>query len=216
MDQAVARRRTRRYSRPAVFELLVATTNRGKLVEYTELLAGLPVRVRSLADLSDPPQEPPEDAPSYAENAVVKARAHARATQMLTIADDSGLEVSALGGAPGVRTKRYFGDALSDDERNRRLLALLAGRADRAARFVCVIALAWPDGRTEIFEGACAGRIAESPVGGGGFGYDPIFIAEGHDRTMAELPPEEKNRISHRGRAAAKLRRRLGERGIAR
>ncbi len=190
-------------------DLLVATTNRGKLAEYAGLLAGVPVRVRSLADLGALPPEPHEDAASYAENAVVKAGAYARGTAMLAVADDSGLEVRALGGAPGVRTKRYFGDDVPDVERNRRLLELLRGSADRSARFVCVIALAWPDGRVETFEGECAGRIAEAPAGEGGFGYDPIFVARGHDRTMAELPPEEKNRISHRGRAAAKLRDRL-------
>ena len=159
----------------------------------------------------DAPPEPPEDAPTYRENVVTKARTYARATGMLTIADDSGLEVSALGGEPGVRTKRYFGEGLSDAERNRRLLDLLRGRDDRSARFVCAIALAWPDGRVETFEGVCPGRIAHAPAAkpGWGFGYDPVFIAEGEARTMAELPPEEKNRISHRGRAVAKLRERL-------
>ncbi len=192
-------------------ELLVATTNRGKLAEYAELLAHLPVRVRPLADLPVAPLEPTEDAETYSENAIAKARAYARATGMLTVADDSGLEVAALGGAPGVRTKRYFGDGVADAERNRRLLALLEGNADRRARFACVIALAWPDGTAETFEGACPGRIADAPSGARGFGYDPIFIPEGQARTMAELPSEEKNRLSHRGRAAARLRQRLRE-----
>lgn len=194
-----------------MLELLLATTNRGKLAEYAELLAAAPVRLRSLADLAAIPPEPAEDAETYAENATTKARLYARATGTLTIADDSGLEVQALGGAPGVRTRRYFGDDASDAERNRRLLTLLLGRGDRAARFVCVIALAWPDGRVETFEGECPGRIAGAPAGERGFGYDPIFIADGYDRTTAELPPAEKHRISHRGRAAAKLRERLGQ-----
>ena len=192
-----------------MLDLFVATTNRGKFAEYEDLLAGAPVRVRSLADLPAAPPEPSEDAETYEENAAVKAREYARATGLLTIADDSGLEVAALGGAPGVRTKRFFGDDVPDAERNRRLLALLAGVADRRARFVCLIGLAWPDGRVETFEGVCPGRIAERPAGTHGFGYDPIFAPEGSEVTMAELPEEAKNRISHRGRAAAKLRQRL-------
>jgi XTP/dITP diphosphohydrolase len=108
-----------------------------------------------------------------------------------------------------VRTKRYFGNDVADSERNRRLLERLRAVSDRRARFVCVIALAWPDGRVETFEGVCAGRIAERPAGTNGFGYDPVFEPEGYDVTMAQLPSDVKNRISHRGRAAAKLRRRL-------
>ncbi|OLC56697.1 MAG: non-canonical purine NTP pyrophosphatase, RdgB/HAM1 family [Chloroflexi bacterium 13_1_40CM_4_68_4] len=195
--------------RSVTVDLLVATTNPGKFREYTELLADLPARLRSLADLEPASAEPPEDADSFAENAIVKARAYSRATDMPTVADDSGLEVTALGGAPGVRTKRFFGDGVVDEERNRRLLERLRTAPDRSARFVCVIALAWPDGRVETFEGVCPGRIAGAPAGANGFGYDPVFIADGYDRTMAELPSEVKNRISHRARAAAKLRARL-------
>lgn len=130
---------------------------------------------------------------------------------MLTLADDSGLEVSALGGEPGVRTKRYFGEGLDDAGRNRRLLDLLRGKSDRSARFACAIALGWPDGQVELFEGACSGSIADAPASepGRGFGYDPVFLPDGESRTMAQLPPEVKNRVSHRGRAAAKLRERL-------
>jgi XTP/dITP diphosphohydrolase len=190
-------------------DLLVATTNRGKLREYEQLLAGASFRARSVSDLETAPREPAEDAESFAENAIAKATGYARETGLLTVADDSGLEVAALGGAPGVRTKRYFGDDIDDAERNRRLLERLRDVADRRARFVCVIALAWPDGRVETFEGVCPGRIALRPAGTHGFGYDPIFVPEGHERAMAELPSEEKNRISHRGRAAAKLRARL-------
>ena len=127
------------------------------------------------------------------------------------MADDSGLEVAALDGAPGVRTKRYFGEEATDAERNAKLVGLLGGRADRGARFVCVIGLAWPDGRVEAFEGECHGRIAEIPAGSRGFGYDPVFVPDGEHRTMAELPEETKDLISHRGRAAAKLRDRLRE-----
>ena len=195
-------------------DLLVATTNRGKLREYRELLADARVRLRSLADLDAQPSEPPEDADSFAENAIVKARAYAEATRLITVADDSGLEIAALGGAPGVRTKRYFGEGLSDAERNARLLERLRGAPDRTARFVCVIALAWPGGQVETFEGICPGRIADAPAGANGFGYDPVFVPEGYTRTIAELPAEVKNRISHRGRAAAKVRALLQDRGV--
>jgi XTP/dITP diphosphohydrolase len=190
-------------------DVLVATTNRGKLREYEELLAGLPLRLRFVQDLADPPAEPPEDADTFVENAIAKARDYARDSGLLTIADDSGLEVAALDGAPGVRTKRYFGDGIADAERNRRLLERMRDVRDRSARFVCVTALAWPDGRVETFEGVCDGRIAKAPAGTNGFGYDPVFQPAGYDRTMAELPSEVKNRISHRGRAAAKLFPRL-------
>lgn len=181
------------------------------MAEYRELLAGVALELRTLAELPDAPPEPPEDAPTYTQNAARKALAYARASGLLTIADDSGLEVDALGGGPGVRTRRSFGDERSDAERNQRLLALLADRLERGARFVCVIALAWPDGRVETFEGEVRGRIAAAPRGPHGFGYDPVFVAEGESRTMAELPPAEKHRRSHRGRAAAKLRARLAE-----
>ena len=159
-----------------------------------------------MSDLADPPPDPTEDAPSYAENAIHKAVAYARGTGLPTVADDSGLEVSALGGAPGVRSRRYFGEDVPPAERNRMLLALLDGVADRTARFVAVIAFAQPDGRVETFEADVRGEIAESPRGEDGFGYDPVFIIAGDGRTMAELPREQKNAISHRGLAAAKLR----------
>jgi XTP/dITP diphosphohydrolase len=186
--------------------LLLGTRNPGKITELRALLKGLDIDLRSLADLTDPPPDPPEDAPSYTENAIFKARAYARATGIPTIADDSGLEVDALGGAPGVRSRRYFGDDVAPDERNRMLLALLDGVADRTARFVAVIALAQPDGRVETFDGEVNGEIAGSPRGADGFGYDPVFVIENDGRTMAELPQHEKNAISHRGLAAAKLR----------
>ncbi len=186
--------------------LLLGTRNAGKVAELRALLKGLDVELRSVADLADPPPDPPEDAPTYAENAVFKALAYARATGLATIADDSGLEVDALGGAPGVRSRRYFGDDLPPAERNRMLLALLDGVTDRTARFVAVIALAQPDGRVETFDGEVRGEIAESPRGEDGFGYDPVFIVAEDGRTMAELPKDEKNAISHRGLAAAKLR----------
>jgi XTP/dITP diphosphohydrolase len=191
--------------------LLLGTRNPGKVAELRALLKGLDLDLRSVLDLADPPSDPPEDAPSYAENAVFKALAYARATGLETVADDSGLEVDALGGAPGVRSRRFFGDDVSAEERNRMLLGLLDGVADRTARFVAVIALGQPDGRVQTFDGEVGGEIAESPRGADGFGYDPVFIIAGDGRTMAEVPREEKNAISHRGLAAAKLRAALAD-----
>ena len=191
--------------------LLLGTRNAGKVVELRALLEGRDVELQSVGDLADPPPDPPEDAPTYAENAISKALAYARATGLETIADDSGLEVDALGGAPGVRSRRFFGEDASPAERNRMLLGLLDGVTDRTARFVAVIALAGPDGRIETFDGEVRGEIAESPRGEDGFGYDPVFVIAEDGRTMAEVPREEKNAISHRGLAGAKLRAALAE-----
>jgi XTP/dITP diphosphohydrolase len=192
--------------------LLLGTRNAGKVVELCALLKGLDVELQSVSDLADPPPDPPEDAPTYAENAMFKALAYARATGLETIADDSGLEVDALGGAPGVRSRRFFGEDATPAERNRMLLGLLDGVTDRTARFVAVIALAQPDGRIETFDGEVRGEIAESPRGEDGFGYDPVFVIAEDGRTMAEVPRDEKNAISHRGLAAAKLRAALAAR----
>lgn len=190
--------------------LLLGTRNTGKVAELRAILKGLDLELLAVDELADPPPDPPEDAATYAENAIFKARSYARATGLTTIADDSGLEVDALGGAPGVRSRRFFGD-VPEPERNRMLLALLDGVTDRAARFVAVIALAQPDGQVETFDGEVRGEIATAPRGEGrGFGYDPVFVIAGDGRTMAQLPAEEKNAISHRGLAGAKLRAALG------
>jgi len=190
--------------------LLLGTRNPGKVAELRALLRGLDVELRSVSELAEPPPDPPEDAPTYAENAIFKALAYARATGLPTVADDSGLEVDALGGAPGVRSRRFFGEASSDD-RNRMLLGLLDGVTDRTARFVAVIALAQPDGRIETFDGEVRGEIATAPRGEDGFGYDPVFVIAEDGRTMAEVPQHEKNAISHRGLAGAKLRAALAD-----
>ena len=193
--------------------LLIGSTNAGKIAEYRRLLAGLDVRLVSPDELRPAPPEPAEDADTYADNARAKSEAYAAATGMATVSDDSGLEVDALGGAPGVRSRRYFGDHATPEERNARLLALMEVAPQRDARFVCVIALAHPGAPTELFEGIVRGDIATAPRHGDqgwGFGYDPVFIVGGDGRTMAELPPEEKDALSHRGLAAAKLRARLG------
>jgi len=188
---------------------LIGSTNPGKVREYREILGGLDLELVAPTDLNPVPPEPDEDALTFAENASAKARGYAAASRLQTIADDSGLEVYALHGAPGVRSRRFFGDDASAEERNAKLLALLDGVEDRSARFVCVTALASPDGHVELFEGEVHGEIAESPRGEAGFGYDPVFVIAGDGRTMAELPSGEKHRVSHRGRAGAKLRARL-------
>ena len=188
---------------------LIGSTNPGKVREYREILGGLDLELVAPTDLNPVPPEPDEDALTFAENASTKARGYAAASRLQTIADDSGLEVYALRGAPGVRSRRFFGEDASATERNSKLLALLDGVQDRSARFVCVTALASPDGHVELFEGEVHGEIAESPRGEAGFGYDPVFVIAGDGRTMAELPSEEKHRVSHRGLAGAKLRARL-------
>ena len=188
---------------------LIGSANQGKLREYREILTGLDVELVSPTELDPVPPEPPEDADTFAANATAKARAYSLASGLPTIADDSGLEVYALRGAPGIRSRRFFGEDATAHERNERLLAMLEGVEDRSARFVCVTALASPDGHVELFEGEVHGEIAEAPRGEGGFGYDPIFVIAGDGRTMAELSAEEKHRISHRGLAGAKLRSRL-------
>jgi XTP/dITP diphosphohydrolase len=188
---------------------LLGSTNPGKLREYREILQGLDLELVAPGELDPVPPEPDENALTFAENASAKARAYAVASGLQTIADDSGLEVYALRGAPGVRSRRFFGEDASAEERNAKLLALLDGVGNRTARFVCITALASPDGHVELFEGEVHGEIAESPRGDAGFGYDPVFVIAGDGRTMAELPSEEKHRVSHRGLAGAKLRARL-------
>ena len=190
--------------------LLIGSGNPGKQREYRELLAGLDLDLVVPGGLDPVPPEPEETGKTFAANASHKARAYASASGLRTVADDSGLEVDALHGAPGLRSRRFFGDDASAAERNTRLLAMLEGVEARGARFVCVTALAWPDGRVELFDGEVRGEIALAPRGGQGFGYDPLFVISGDGRTMAELPAHEKHRISHRGLAAAKLRAYLG------
>jgi len=191
-------------------KLLLGTRNAGKIAELRALLRGLELDLVTLDDLPTAPTEPAEDATSYEGNAIAKAVAYARTTGLRAIADDSGLEVDALGGAPGVRSRRFFGDDATPEDRNRMLLGLLDGVTHRSARFIAVIALAQPDGRVETFDGEVRGEIAKAPRGEDGFGYDPVFVIAGDGRTMAEVPRAEKNAISHRGLAAAKLRAALG------
>ena len=186
-------------------QILLATHNRGKRPEWLALLEGLDIDLLLPEDLGlDFDVE--ETGATYVENALLKARAFAAAARMPALADDSGLEVDALAGAPGVRSARY---RLGDDAvRYRALLAALEGvpAEERGARFRCIAALALPDGSEYTVEGVCAGHITLEPAGEGGFGYDPVFYVAALGRTMAELAPEEKNRISHRARAAQAMR----------
>jgi XTP/dITP diphosphohydrolase len=190
--------------------LLVATNNPGKVREYQDLLAGLNVELYGLTDLSIT-TEVDETGQTFEENARIKAAAYSRMSGLLTLADDSGLEVVALGQAPGVYSARYAGKGATDADRYRKLLAALDGVPweKRAARFRCVVALAWPDGRIETFQGRCEGVIAFEPKGTNGFGFDPVFYMPEYNCTMAELPEETKNQVSHRARAAALARERL-------
>ena len=183
--------------------LLVATRNPGKAREYEDLLAGLPLRITTLA-AERVAVEVEETGSTFAENAILKATSYAFMTGLLTWADDSGLEVDALGGAPGVLSARYAGPGASDAARYRKLLDVLAGVPwdRRTARFRCTVALATPEGATRTASGECQGIIAFGPAGCNGFGYDPVFYLPDRGLTMAQLPPEVKNQISHRARAA--------------
>jgi len=188
-------------------QLLVATNNKGKLREYAELLKGLPFELTTLSEQGIT-EEVEESGSSLEQNAVRKATAYASLSGLTTLADDSGLEVDALGGEPGPLSRRYAGENASDKERNDFLLAKLRDvpREQRTARFRCVIAVATPGGGIAMSEGVCEGIIAFAAKGEGGFGYDPIFYLPELDKHMAELSLAEKNRISHRAQAAQQAR----------
>jgi XTP/dITP diphosphohydrolase len=183
-------------------ELVIATTNRGKLYEIRALLGDLPAQLLVTADLGLP-LDVQETGSTYTENATLKAVACAQATGLLSLGDDSGLEVDALDGAPGLHSARYAGLGALDADRYRLLLSRLEGvpMARRTARFRCVVAIATPAGGVVTAEGKCEGRIALQPSGSNGFGYDPVFFVDEYGRTMADLPHSVKNRISHRARA---------------
>lgn len=188
--------------------LLLGTRNAGKVREIETILGGVPWRIRSLDEFGDI-EVPAETGDTYAENAIIKARFYARATGLCALADDSGLEVEALGGAPGVYSARYAGAGASDADRRTLLLSELAivPAEQRKARFVCVVAIALPDGAVlSTSEGTCAGKIIFEPRGDGGFGYDPLFVPDGFDQTFAELSDTIKNQLSHRARALLNTR----------
>jgi XTP/dITP diphosphohydrolase len=184
-----------------MIRLLLATRNDGKVREVRELLANEPLRLETLAAHPEV-GDVVENGKTFDENARLKAAHAARKSGLWTIGEDSGLEVDALDGAPGVRSARYAGIHGDDEANNCKLLRDLEGQMNRAARYVCVMVLAAPDGAiVATARGTCEGRILEAPRGRSGFGYDPLFVAERMDRTMAELGPEAKGAISHRGQA---------------
>ncbi|MDX2480029.1 MAG: XTP/dITP diphosphatase [Desulfuromusa sp.] len=187
-------------------KLLVATGNSGKLKEIRSLLDGSPLEIIGLDQLTAPP-EVIEDCSTFEDNARKKAQEMAQFSGYLTLADDSGLVVAALDGAPGVHSARYAGKQGDDTANNGKLLAVMAAVEDekRQAAFHCAMALAWPDGRCETYAGQVSGLIMRAERGTGGFGYDPLFIVPEYGKTLAELPLEIKNRISHRGTALRKV-----------
>jgi XTP/dITP diphosphohydrolase len=182
--------------------LVVASHNPGKVVELAALLSPFGIAAVSAAELGL--EEPEEHGASFAANARLKAEAAARASALPALADDSGLEVAALGGAPGIHSARWAGPEKNFAAAMARIERELAG-ADSTARFVCALALCWPDGHCEAFEGTVEGRLVFPPRGKRGFGYDPIFVPDGDERTFGEMDPAEKDRISHRADAFAKL-----------
>ena len=188
-------------------KLLVATNNQGKIREFAALLEGLPFRLVTLAE-SGIEVDVEETGTSLEQNAVEKATAYSALSGLVAVADDSGLEVDALGGEPGPLSRRCAGEGATDRERNQYLLTRLQDVPweERGARFRCVIAIVTPEGKVETCEGVCEGIIAFEPHGEGGFGYDPIFYLPELGKRMAELTPEGKNRVSHRAKAAQKAR----------
>lgn len=190
--------------------MILASRNQHKVREFGELLPGFDLR-----PLPEGIESPPEHGETFAENALIKARAAREATGGIVIADDSGIEVEALGGRPGVRSARYAGESAGDEENLAKVLGdLEEAGGTRAARYVCVVALIDESGEEHLFEGSCSGRLIPEPRGTGGFGYDPAFIPDEtgpeDSRTMAEISPGEKNALSHRGRAARALADHLG------
>jgi XTP/dITP diphosphohydrolase len=188
-------------------KILLATSNPGKLREVRDFLSGLGVRVVGMEELPGAP-EVEEDGQSFLENARKKAHALASRFGCPALADDSGLEVEALGGLPGVRSARFAGEKATDEENNRKLLEALkgVGAGGRRARFRCVMVLATPDGGEWVSEGEWEGEIALTPRGASGFGYDPLFLLPDRGKTVAELPLDEKNRMSHRAQALRGMR----------
>jgi len=185
--------------------LVLATRNRGKIEEFRELLSGFPTEIRSLNDFGPIPPVV-EDGATFEENAYKKAHLTAKFLGLPSLADDSGLVVEALAGAPGVRSARYAGEGATDYQNNIELLKAMGGIGNRRAFFECVIAIAVPRGPALIYEGICEGEITQRMQGKNGFGYDPVFRYPALQKTFAEMSREEKNGVSHRGKAMAELR----------
>lgn len=187
--------------------LVIASHNAGKVREIAELLSPFSLEVVSAAELGLP--EPAETGTTFAANAEIKALAAAIGSGQPSLADDSGLAVSALDGEPGIYSARWAGPDKDFGLAMRRVQERLDGNPDRRADFVCALALAWPDGEVEVFEGRVEGEVVWPPRGERGFGYDPIFVPAGDSRTFGEMPPAEKHAVSHRARAFAQLVARL-------
>jgi XTP/dITP diphosphohydrolase len=213
--------RTRNLTLPAIVtkhpltSFVVATNNAGKIAELQQLLSDLPLQWLRISDITGASFSVVEDGQTFEANAILKAEAACRATGFMALADDSGLEVDALAGHPGVRSARFAHEHASDEENNTALLRALHGvdERQRTARFRCVLVLVTPYGGSPLLAvGSCEGSIARQPHGQGGFGYDPLFLVKGCDgRTMADLAPQEKNRLSHRAQAVRNLRPLLNE-----
>lgn len=185
--------------------LVLATRNLGKTKEIRDLLKDFPIEIKNLDDFGTI-SKIEEDGDSFDDNAFKKASWTARMLGLPTMADDSGLEVEALGGAPGIRSARYAGPDATDQENYMKLLKEMEGKDNRAAAFTCVISIAVPSGVALTYEGRCEGLITESPQGNQGFGYDPVFFYPPLKKTFAQLSVEEKNRVSHRGKALAEIK----------
>jgi len=190
--------------------LVLATRNKGKITELRGQLSGFDITIKGLDDFPPMP-EALEDGRTFEENAYKKACSTARSLGLPALADDSGLVVRALGGRPGVHSARYAGDHSSDEDRYNKLLKEMEGKTDRGAYFECAIVVALPTGQSMTFTGRCEGEIAFEPKGDKGFGYDPIFLYPPLNMTFAQIPLEDKNRVSHRGRAMAGLKERFNE-----
>ena len=185
--------------------LVIATRNKGKTAEIEDLLRGFPVDIKNLDDFGPIPHLE-EDGDTFDENAYKKASFVARILGLPALADDSGLLVEALNGAPGVHSARYAGENATDKQRCLKLLDAIIGKKNRKAAFECVISIAVPTGPALTYEARCEGVIAEQPAGSNGFGYDPVFFYPPYNKTFAQLTREEKNRVSHRGKALAELK----------
>lgn len=185
--------------------LVIATRNKGKTAEIRELLKDFPVEIKNLDDFGPIP-EVEEDGETFDDNAYKKASFAAKVLGFPALADDSGLMVKALNGAPGVHSARYAGDNATDADRNRKLLTEMADQSDRRAAFECVISVAVPTGAALTYEGRCEGEIAREPAGDQGFGYDPVFYYPPLNKTFAQMSRAEKNSVSHRGKALSELR----------
>jgi len=190
--------------------LILATRNRGKIEEISALLVRFPVAIKTLDDFGPIPPIV-EDGASFDDNAYKKASVTARILGFPVLADDSGLMVDALGGAPGIHSARYAGENATDADRCDRVLAEMRDETNREAAFMCVISIAVPTGPALTYEGRCAGLIAEAPKGANGFGYDPIFYYPPLGKTFAELSRDQKSRVSHRGKALKELQDEFGK-----